>query len=80
MSDEKIKKRIATEEDFVYCPRLGNSLNKLMSLPENSEGLSDERICRVLSMTQEELDNVYKSAIMKLKMAILNQTMGDDNE
>ena len=70
-----IKQKILEEEDFIYCPRLGNSLQNLMDMVENSNGLSDDRICKILLISQKELDSIYSSAIEKLRKKV----MGDVN-
>lgn len=68
-----IKQKISEEEDFIYCPRLGNSLEKLMNLVDNSSGVSDERICKVLLISKKELDTIYNSALSKIKKALQNK-------
>jgi len=61
-----IRDRIEAEEDFIYCPRLGNSVSRL--LDKNPEGISDDRIIKVLLLDGEkELTELYESAINKLK-------------
>lgn len=65
---EAIRKKIRENEDFIYCPRLSNSLEQLIS--KNPEGVLDERILKVLMITQEELDEIYGSAIEKLGKAV----------
>lgn len=62
---EIIKKRIIEEEDFIYCPRLGNSLSKLIE--KYPDGIEDERIEKVLLISPQELKEIYESAIKKLK-------------
>ena len=63
-----IKQKILEEEDFIYCPRLGNSLKNLMD--KNPEGIANERIAKVLLMTEEEVDAIYNSAIEKFREAL----------
>ena len=58
------------DEDFIYCPRLGNSLGQLMDITDNSTGVSDERICKVLLISKKELDSIYNSALVKLRKAL----------
>ncbi len=65
---DQIKNKILVEEDFIYCPRLGNSLNKLID--KNPEGVEDERICKVLLMSDEELEETFNSALEKLRKAL----------
>lgn len=66
MKDKKmLKKKIAEDMDFIYCPRLGNSLKQLID--RYPEGIDDERIQKVLLLSPKELGEIYKSAIKKLK-------------
>lgn len=59
---------IYKDEDFIYCPRLGNSLSKLIK--KNPNGIDDERIAKVLLMTKEEVEGTFATAIAKLRKAI----------
>lgn len=65
---ETVKKKISEEEDFIYCPRLGNSLIKLIE--KNPDGVTDERIQKVLLVSEAELEEHYNSAIKKLRKAL----------
>lgn len=62
---DNIKEMIETDEDFIYCPRLGNSLKKLME--KNPEGVDDERISKVLLLEEEEVEGIFASAISKIR-------------
>lgn len=69
MKDKKtIKEKISKDEDFIYCPRLNNSLESLMD--KNPDGVDDERIKRVLLIGDEELEDIYESALDKLRDAL----------
>jgi len=66
MKDKKVlKKKIMEDPDFIYCPRLGNSLTKLVN--KHPDGIDDERIEKVLLMTKSEIETVYQSAFEKLR-------------
>lgn len=68
MKDKKmLKKKIMEEEDFIYCPRLGNSLRKLIE--KYPDGVDDGRIQKILLLSEKELKNTYESAIKKLRDA-----------
>lgn len=60
--------RLDVDGDFIVSPRYNNRLSKL--LEANPNGVSDNVICKVLKLTQEELDATYQSAIMKLRKAL----------
>lgn len=65
LKTDKIKKKINTEEDFIHCPRMGNSLEKYMS--RYPEGVDNEKIAKVLLMEEEEVEEVFQSAVRKLR-------------
>lgn len=65
---ESIKNKILTESGFVYCPRLGNSIKRL--LEKNPNGISDDRIKKVLLMNTQELEGRFNNAIKKLRKAL----------
>ena len=68
MKDKKMfKKKIAEDDDFIYCPRLGNSLKQLID--RHPEGIDDERIQKVLLLSSKELEEIYQNAIKKLREA-----------
>jgi len=59
------KERVESEEDYIYCPHSKNSLKVLVQ--KNPEGVSNERIAKVLMMTEEEVEETYESALEKIK-------------
>ena len=63
-----LRKKIKSDPDFVYCPRLGNSLTKLMD--KHPDGIDDERIEKVLLMSAKEIEETYNSALEKLRKSI----------
>ena len=66
MKDKKaLRKKIMEDPDFIYCPRLGNSLSKLMD--KHPDGIDEERIQKVLLMTAKEVEATYNSALEKLR-------------
>jgi hypothetical protein len=72
MKDKKmIKKKIVEDEDFIYCPRLGNSLSKLIE--KHPDGVDDERIQKLLLMSAKELEAIYQSALQKLRNALKDE-------
>lgn len=66
-----IKKKIMEDEDFVYCPRLGNSLSKLIE--KYPDGVDDERIQKILLLSEKEVNEIYESAIKKLRDALKDE-------
>ena len=63
-----VKERILTEEDYIYCPRLSNSLKKLLEVHPN--GVEDEKICKMLLIDQYELNKMYDNIIKKFRTHI----------
>ena len=63
--NKKLKKKILEDEDFIYCPRLGNSLKTLID--KNPDGITNERISKVLLISEEEVEALYKSALEKFR-------------
>lgn len=68
MDKKTLKKKIKEDPDFIYCPRLGNSLDKLVD--KNPDGIDDERIEKVLLMTKKQIDATYESALKKLRKSV----------
>lgn len=65
---EAIKQKIMEEEDFIYCPRLGNSVKNLIE--SNSEGVDYERMSKVLLMSVDEIQVIYAAAVKKIRKKI----------
>jgi hypothetical protein len=72
MDKSEIQKKILEEEDYVRCPKLGNSLNRFTA--KNPEGVENSTIARLLLMSEEEVERVYLEAVAKLREA-----MDDEN-
>jgi hypothetical protein len=64
MTDEK-KHKILNDEDFIDYPKFKNSLSKLVE--KYPDGVDTETIAKVLNMTEEEVEETYQNAILKLK-------------
>ena len=65
---EDIQELINNDDDFIHCPRLGNSLEKLIE--KNPDGVKDDRIAKVLLMDEEEVKSIFAKALVKLRAAI----------
>lgn len=61
----EIQKRIATEDDYIRCPKCGNSLSKFTE--KNSEGVKNSTIAKLLMITEEEVEKLYEEAVQMLK-------------
>lgn len=67
-SKEKLKQKILEEEDYIYCPRLSNSVRKLMD--RNQYGVDDDRLSKILLMSKKEINKHYNNAIKKIRKAL----------
>ena len=68
-SPEKIlKKRIASESDFIHHPRCNNSIETFMSKHPN--GVPDIAISKVLLMSEKEVEEEFQEAIENLKESL----------
>lgn len=66
MDKPEIIKKIAEEEDYIRCPKMGNSLMKFMS--KNPDGVDTAVIARMLLMTEEEVEAIYQESITQLRL------------
>lgn len=64
MSEEK-KHKILSEDDYIDSPKFKNSLKKL--LEKFPDGVDDTTIASILNITEQEVQDKYKSAILKIK-------------
>lgn len=60
-----IQKRILEEEDYARCPKYNNSINKFTA--ENSEGVENSVIARLLMISEEEVESKYQEAVLLLR-------------
>ena len=66
--NDELMDKILNDEDFIYCPRLGNSLKKLIE--KNPDGIDDERIAKVLMMEEDEVEEIFEGAIQKFRKSM----------
>ena len=62
------KRKIEKEEDFINSPNHRNSLKVFIS--KNPEGVTNDKIAKVLMITEEEVESIYLSAIQKIKSTL----------
>jgi len=65
MDKTDIEKRIAEEEDYIRCPKSGNSLAKFLA--KNGDGVEDATIARLLMIPEDKVQELYQDAAEKLK-------------
>jgi hypothetical protein len=69
----EIQNKIATEEDYIRCPKLDNSLNKFVANPKNSDGVKNETIARLLMISEEEVERVFQEAVQMLRDDMIDE-------
>lgn len=62
---QEILKKIREDEDYVHCPKMDNSLKKIVN--KNPDGLEDAKIADLLCVSVEEVEEIYQSAIKKIR-------------
>jgi hypothetical protein len=70
MDKIELSNRVTTEEDYVRCPKFGNSLSRFTS--KNSDGVEDAVIARLLLISEEEVARLYQEAVIMLREDILD--------
>jgi len=68
VKDEEIRKKIENDPDYIYNPKMGNSLKKMVD--RYPDGIEDEKIAKVLCMDIEEMNNIYESILVKLRKVL----------
>jgi hypothetical protein len=64
----EIVEKIINDDDFVHCPKLDNSLKKV--LEKNPDGLEDNKIAEMLGMTLDDVEKNYQSAVNKIRQKL----------
>lgn len=59
------KRKIYEENDYIDHPKYKNSIKKLIE--KYPDGVEDQVIAKVLNITEEEVEEIYQSAVEKLK-------------
>jgi len=67
-NEKELKKRIKEEKDFIYNPKMGNSLTNMVN--RYPDGLEDKKIAKVLLMPVEEVVAIYDKVIVKLRKVL----------
>lgn len=70
MDKELLMRRIETEEDYIRCPKLGNSLDRF--LKKNSDGVEDSVIARLLLLSEEEVEKIYQECVEILRAQMVD--------
>lgn len=65
MNSKDFQKKILEEEDFIKCPKSGNSVKKFIS--KNPNGVENSTIAKLLLITEKKVEDLYKESIEILK-------------
>lgn len=68
MTSDEVRERLEKEPDFVYLPKFEFSLKKLME--RYPEGVPDKLIAAGLMLTEEEAEDLFRSAVSKLRRSM----------
>lgn len=63
-----LKIKIIQDDDTINYPRTKNSLKKFLS--KYPDGVSDDKIAKVLMLTEEEVQEIYNGIINKFRKAL----------
>ena len=69
MSEEK-KHKINNQEDYIDYPKYQNSIKNLID-KKYPNGAPDDVIAKALGMSEEEVEELYQSAIKKLQKELI---------
>lgn len=56
------------DEDFIHFPRLGNSIKTFID--NHPSGGSDKQIAKALMIEEEEVEELFQSAIKKIRASL----------
>lgn len=71
VTNEEIKLKIETEEDFIKNPKYQNSLAKYID--KNDEGAEDPAIAKMLMITEDEVRKAYDEAVEMLREDMVDE-------
>jgi len=64
-NDKELKKRIKDDPDYIYNPKMGNSLTKMIT--RYPDGIEDKKIAKVLLMSVEDINKIYAKIIKGIR-------------
>lgn len=68
---EDLQQRVLTEEDYVRAPKFSNSLAKFIA--RNSDGVENATIARLLMIPEEQVEEIYAEAVLKLREGMVDE-------
>lgn len=70
MDRNELSARVTTDEDYIRCPKFGNSLSRFIN--KNPDGIENDAIARLLLTTEEEVNRLYEEAVALLREEMLD--------
>lgn len=71
MEKDDIQKKIVEDEDYIRCPKSGNSLAKFIA--KNPDGVENSVISRVLAIPEEKVEEIYDEAVEMLQKDMVDE-------
>lgn len=68
MTSDEVRTLIETDPDYIFIKRFEFSLEKLME--RYPDGAPPKVVAQALMMTEEEVQDVYETVIVKLRQAL----------
>jgi hypothetical protein len=69
-----LQKKIREDEDFIKSPKFNNSINKYLA--KNDKPLENGTIGKMLLISEEEVEEIYKESIAKLRKEMVDDEQG----
>ena len=63
--EDDVKKKIENDPDYIYNPKMGNSLKKMVD--RYPYGIEDDKIAKVLCMEVSQIEKIYEGILVKLR-------------
>jgi len=71
MEKDDIQKKIAEDEDYIRCPKSGNSLTKFIA--KNPDGVENGVISRILAIPEDKVEEIYDEAVELLRKDMVDE-------
>lgn len=68
---DELQQKVLTEEDYVRAPKFSNSLAKFIA--RNSDGVENATIARLLMIPEEQVEEIYAEAVLKLREGMVDE-------
>jgi hypothetical protein len=69
MDKNELSTRVTKDEDYVRCPKFGNSLTKFTN--KNPDGVENAVIARLLLISEDDVERIYAEAVLLLRKTMV---------